>query len=120
VHAVHDISEGGLACAAAEMALASGVGLEVDFLHVENREKTIPIRDRAFSEDQGRYLIAAPAAVYDRMKLGSGDDFPAQHPAGKVGGDDLRFAHGGDLWFDLPLSKLRAAHEGWLPAYMKG
>ena len=58
-HAVHDLSDGGLIGAAAEMALASGVGIEL--LAPSAAEAAAVL----FGEDQGRYLIATtdPAAL---------------------------------------------------------
>jgi phosphoribosylformylglycinamidine (FGAM) synthase-like enzyme len=56
VNAVHDVSDGGIACAATEMAMASACGVTL----VPDRD---PETERAepglFGEDQGRYLIAA-------------------------------------------------------------
>ncbi len=49
VTAVHDISDGGVAVALAEMALAGGVGAEVHTLG----DATLD----AFAEDQGRYIV---------------------------------------------------------------
>jgi phosphoribosylformylglycinamidine synthase len=52
VTAVHDISDGGLLVALAEMAMASGKGCTLDI------ELTAA---QAFGEDQGRYIVTAPA-----------------------------------------------------------
>ena len=52
----HDLSEGGLAVAAAEMAFASGLGLELDL-------QKVPVKDITrndfvlFSESNSRFLI---------------------------------------------------------------
>ncbi|MDX1523620.1 MAG: AIR synthase-related protein, partial [Anaerolineae bacterium] len=57
VRACHDLSEGGLAVAAAEMALAGGLGLEID-------PATLPVAADVdhplitlFSESNGRWLV---------------------------------------------------------------
>ena len=56
VKSCHDLSEGGLAVAAAEMAFAGGLGLEIDL-------KKVPGKDLArndfvlFSESNSRFLI---------------------------------------------------------------
>jgi phosphoribosylformylglycinamidine synthase len=47
--AVHDISDGGLAVAAAEMCIASGLGMTVG--------ADLFMNDRAFAEGPGRYLV---------------------------------------------------------------
>ncbi|GFE72869.1 phosphoribosylformylglycinamidine synthase subunit PurL [Novosphingobium sp. TCA1] len=52
VTAVHDVSDGGLLVALAEMALASGLGCNLD-VELTTAE--------AFGEDQSRYVVTAPA-----------------------------------------------------------
>jgi len=117
--AVHDLSDGGLACAAADMALASGVGVKLS-----PPPGGISAAGWAFGEDQARYLVAWPGdendsggprdiaqLVLDRPSR----DFPCIK-VGVVGGDRVII----DGVMDVPLSTLRAAHEGWLPNYMKG
>jgi phosphoribosylformylglycinamidine synthase len=114
VNAVHDVSDGGIACAAAEMALASGCGVTL----VPDRD---PEETRSepglFGEDQGRYLIAA---TEDQCREWESHGFlPAV--LGKFGGDSivLRTGTGKDgTEYTVPLKTLRDAHEGWLPTYM--
>ena len=55
VRACHDLSEGGLAVAAAEMALAGGLGLALDLAAVPG-EETDPLVT-LFSESNGRWLV---------------------------------------------------------------
>jgi len=120
VHAVHDLSEGGLACAAADMALAANQHMRL------MAQGDSPVVD-LFSETQSRYLIALSAdqmdTVWERMQQ---EGIPGGHI-----GDCLpaEFAEGPGLFitFDdmergryISLATLRAAHEGWLPNYMKG
>ena len=64
VTAVHDISDGGLLIALAEMALASGKGCELD---------TALTTAQAFGEDQGRYVVTAPkgAILPGAIKIGT-------------------------------------------------
>jgi phosphoribosylformylglycinamidine synthase len=99
---VHDLSDGGLAAAAAEMAMASGVGMSLTVRgHVE-----------LFAEDQARYLVAAADAqpiLHAAEKAG----VPARI-VGLAGGHNLS---AGGL-FDLPLERLRTAHEGWMPGWL--
>jgi phosphoribosylformylglycinamidine synthase len=108
VSAVHDLSDGGLAIAAAEMALASGVGIELSPTSLTHAHGFL------FGEDQGRYLIATldpdPIVAAGRA---AGLNIAL---AGQAGGTDFA-CH--DL-FRLPLELLRAANEGWMPAYMAG
>jgi phosphoribosylformylglycinamidine synthase len=96
VNAVHDLSDGGLAVAIADMALAGGLGAVVDMgLNAAT----------AFGEDQGRYLVTAPAgvAIAGATRIGT------------VGGDAL-VINGKPL----PLAQLKHGHEARLPAMVKG
>jgi phosphoribosylformylglycinamidine synthase II len=59
VKACHDLSEGGLAVAAAEMALAGGYGIEVDLRKVPR--KALNRNDFVlFSESNSRFLLEVP------------------------------------------------------------
>ena len=103
---VHDLSDGGLIAAAAEMALASGVGVRLELA-----PNPSPLA-QLFGEDQGRYLLAVadPGPVLDAARAAG----VTAKVIGRAGGADLGVAE----LFDLPLNNLRAAHEGWLPAFM--
>jgi phosphoribosylformylglycinamidine synthase len=108
VSAVHDLSDGGLAIAAAEMALASGVGLDLSPTSAAHAHAFL------FGEDQGRYLIASsdPDPI---VALAHTAGLNVAH-AGQAGGEDFA-CH---TLFRIPLDRLRAANEGWMPAYMGG
>jgi len=103
---VHDLSDGGLVIAAAEMALASGVGLTLDVTSRAHAHILL------FCEDQGRYLIAtdAPDAIV-AAALKAGVNLA---PVGIAGGSDFASE---DL-FNISLATLREAHEDWMPRYM--
>jgi phosphoribosylformylglycinamidine synthase len=108
VSAVHDLSDGGLAIAAAEVALASGVGVELSPTSLAHAHAFL------FGEDQGRYLIAT---VDPEPIIAAGREAGLNIAlAGQAGGADFA-CH--DL-FRIPLERLRASHEGWMPAYMAG
>jgi phosphoribosylformylglycinamidine synthase II len=109
IRTVHDLSDGGLIAAAAEMALASGVGATL----------TLPeggpgAHAFLFGEDQARYLIATDAPD-EVLTAAAADKVPALR-IGEAGGEAL----GVRGLFSLPLAELRQAHERWLPAYMAG
>lgn len=107
VTACHDLSDGGLLVAIAEMAMASGIGAEI-----QAPTGAAPLHARAFGEDQGRYILTArdgQALVARAKKAG----IPAL-VLGKTGGAELTLAGAGAI----SVAKLRAAHEGWMPAYM--
>ena len=107
VSAVHDISDGGALVAIAEMALASGIGVEVTLPNVPNPAAVL------FGEDQGRYLVATrdPQAVI--AKATAANIFAA--PVGTTGGAAVA-----GPGFSASLADLRAAHEGFFPALMQG
>jgi phosphoribosylformylglycinamidine synthase len=95
----HDLSDGGLALAAAEIALASGVGVTIE------ADPSLPPLAWFFGEDQARYLVACadPAPV---LAAATSAGVPAR-VVGRAGGDAL--ALGGE---SVPLATLRAAHQG--------
>jgi phosphoribosylformylglycinamidine synthase len=116
VSAVHDCSDGGLLVAIAEMALAggeNGEGMGVDLFPYEGR---LPSYAIWFGEDQGRYVVSVEPGyaeeVLERARLLA---LPARIVA-RVGGTAI--TKKGET--ALPLSDLRAAHEGWMPGYMGG
>src|SRR5207302_10536936 len=78
--AVHDVSDGGLLVALAEMAMASGIGADLD---------RAPIAAHAFwfGEDQGRYVVTVGANVAEKvMARARAAGIPARQ-LGLTGGD---------------------------------
>ena len=107
--AVHDVSDGGLLPAIAEMAMAAGIGAELD---------RPPTAAHAFwfGEDQGRYVLTVEPGVAETvMARARAAGVPARQ-LGLTGGDALT------LEGERPIlvAKLRECFEGWLPAYMAG
>jgi phosphoribosylformylglycinamidine synthase len=116
VSAVHDISDGGLLVAVAEMALASGEmgsGLGVELFAYEGK---LPAHAVWFGEDQGRYVLSVDPAraeeVVERARLLA---IPARI-VGRTGGAAIALKGEGAL----PLPELCEINEGWLPKYMAG
>ena len=111
VNAVHDLSDGGLAVALAEMALAGGIGAEADL--AGNPDYT-PAQ-WWFSEDQGRYLVTVPdvAALNAALAKGTRDADTAQIGFQRIG------TVGGDQVLGIPLSKLRAANQRFFDEWME-
>src|SRR5471032_3118484 len=60
--AAHDLSDGGLSVALAEMAIAAGIGATLD-----DAPDDIPAHAFWFGEDQARYLVTVPAATVDAV-----------------------------------------------------
>ena len=88
--AVHDVSDGGVLVALAEMALAGNVGAFYDQMGVGD----------AFGEDQGRFIVTVASGTKVAGAVGIGRTNSAQTLAG------------------IPLAALRTAHEGFFPALM--
>lgn len=74
VQACHDLSEGGLAVAAAEMAIAGGLGLEIDLTGVPLERDGLSNAEILFSETPTRYLV----------EVSPGDVAPFERALGRV------------------------------------
>jgi phosphoribosylformylglycinamidine synthase II len=109
VTAAHDLSDGGLAIALAEMAIMSGIGAKLD-----NGPSNIPPHAYWFGEDQARYVVTTADA--DQIIA---EARAAGVPIAKIG------VTGGNA-LTLPgetpvlIATLNEKFEGWLPAYMAG
>ena len=123
VHGIHDVSDGGVICAIAELALQSAKGVSV-----WTDELEAPFNDSAqadvaalFGEDQGCYICTVAEADADAvLKAATKANIPAVI-CGAINSDVEALVLGEkDIHLSLPLSKLRDAYEGWLPRYMKG
>jgi phosphoribosylformylglycinamidine synthase II len=62
IQACHDLSEGGLAVAAAEMAIAGGHGLEIDLRDVPVAEPDLADSTKLFAESPTRFLVEVTPA----------------------------------------------------------
>ncbi|MBN9543990.1 MAG: phosphoribosylformylglycinamidine synthase subunit PurL [Alphaproteobacteria bacterium] len=109
VDTVHDLSDGGLLVAVAEMALKGNIGASIGQASLPD---AIPF---FFGEDQARYLIAAPFAEAEKIVAEARDAYIPVTELGKTGGDAV-IVNDKDK---VTLSKLRAAHEGWFPRFMR-
>jgi phosphoribosylformylglycinamidine synthase len=109
----HDLSDGGLAVALAEMALAGDRGAEITGPEATD-PKSPPVHAWLFGEDQARYIVtcADGAALLDAAETAG---IPATR-IGTTGGTALILPEGDPISLD----GLREAHETWLPAYMDG
>jgi phosphoribosylformylglycinamidine (FGAM) synthase-like enzyme len=110
VDTVHDISDGGVLVAIAEMALAGNIGASVGQAEIAG---AIPFW---FGEDQARYLIAAPFAEAEKIVKGARAAYIFVAELGRTGGDRLIL----NDKESVSLSQLRAGHEGWFPRFMAG
>jgi phosphoribosylformylglycinamidine synthase len=111
VTAVHDLSDGGLVVAVAEMALASGIGARLYGAPAFLNEVGF-----WFGEDQARYVVTIKPTQFD--------DLAARAKTAGVPIRRIGVTHGTALTLPgeraILLDALREHHEGWLPAYMAG
>ena len=110
VSAAHDLADGGLAVALAEMSLAGGLGATIDAL------PSGPAHAALFGEDQARYLIAVAASDAAAIVAEAAGKGVTALAIGKTGGASLNLP--GES--PLSLSDLAKAHETPLPAFMAG
>jgi phosphoribosylformylglycinamidine synthase subunit PurL len=112
ISAVHDIADGGLLVALAEMALAGGRGALLDYGLPRNP-------DFLFGESQGRYLVTA--SDHDALRASLDEADVPYWLLGKVHNNPvIRFEAIQDTEVLVSLADLRAAHEGFFPKLMSG
>jgi phosphoribosylformylglycinamidine synthase II len=104
VSAVHDVSDGGVAVAIAEMTVARGIGAQVAAQGLA----------WAFGEDQARYVLAAAQDEATRIVADAAAAGVSATRIGVTGGAALVFA--GEA--PIPVSEIAKAREGFLPALM--
>jgi phosphoribosylformylglycinamidine synthase len=107
--AVHDLSDGGLLVALAEMAMASGIGAEL-----LAPGGTLPAHAFWFGEDQARYVVTAAPGDLPELEQRARAAGIALHRLGTTSGSRLTLP--GEE--PILLAALKAAHESWLPRYM--
>ncbi|MDE2445884.1 MAG: phosphoribosylformylglycinamidine synthase subunit PurL [Alphaproteobacteria bacterium] len=98
--AVHDVSDGGLLVAVIEMALPTGLGVNLNKLdHIQ-----------MFAEDQSRYVVtcapenaAAIIASGHAVQIGTVTADPTLKIEGSIA---------------ISMAELRTTHDGWFPNYM--
>jgi phosphoribosylformylglycinamidine synthase len=97
INACTDLSDGGLALAAFEMAVAGDVGIALDAADTAT----------LFGEDQGRYLIATSFDKAEALMVAAGKAGVPMTSVGRVGGDAFRLGAS-----EAPLAELRAIWSG--------
>ncbi|WP_298160508.1 phosphoribosylformylglycinamidine synthase subunit PurL [Brevundimonas sp.] len=105
---VHDLSDGGLIGAAADLALASDCGVVLDASSATHAHVFL------FGEDQARYLVAVPNP--QEVLAAAREAGLHASVVGHAKGDAFAST---DL-FSIPLKHLREIHEGWMPQWIEG
>jgi phosphoribosylformylglycinamidine synthase len=116
IDAVHDVSDGGVAVALAEMALAGGIGASVISNVGDDYGGARTMAEWWFGEDQSRYIVVAKPGVQLGHFLHHDQEAVRYGYRGKIGitgGQALRIDES-----ELSLADLRAAHEGFFPRLM--
>jgi phosphoribosylformylglycinamidine synthase subunit PurL len=108
VAACHDISDGGLLVALAEMAMAGGLGARLD-----PPPPGIAPHGWWFGEDQARYIVETGAML--SVQLAALEAGVPLRRIGLIGGAALTLPGRGAI----SIAQLKAAHEAWLPGYMR-
>jgi len=111
ITACHDVSDGGLAVALAEMALASNIGAIID------QPQPFGVAGSFFGEDQGLYVVTVKDEALADFLVAADNAGLAADPIGRTIAHRLIFElEQGD--FCVSIDDLRAAHEGFFPALM--
>jgi phosphoribosylformylglycinamidine synthase len=108
ITAAHDVSDGGLLVALAEMAITSGNGAVLE------SPSELPAHAFWFGEDQARYVVTA-RNVEPIMERAKAAGVPLT-PLGATGGAVVSLS--GER--PLRVADLKRRFEAWLPAYMAG
>ena len=110
--ACHDLSDGGLLVALAEMAMAGDIGAEIAL----PAEAAAAPHGWLFGEDQARYLITTETnATAEILRMAKAAGVPTS-TIGNTGGHALTLSSG----HTISVATLKKSHEGWLPAFMRG
>ena len=108
IRSCHDLSDGGLLTAAADIAMASGTGLAITL------PKNLSAEAALLSEDQARYLLIVDPthadSVFDALEA---ESIPCA-AIGSAGGCELAIQ---DV-LAIDIADLKQAHEAWMPAFM--
>ncbi|WP_448189494.1 phosphoribosylformylglycinamidine synthase subunit PurL [Azospirillum sp. sgz301742] len=103
----HDVSDGGLLVAVAEMAMAGGIGA-----HITGLDGAHP--KVLFGEDQARYVLAVRPDTADQVQARATAAGVPVTVLGTTRGTALT-GRGAET---IAVERLRKANEAWLPAYM--
>ena len=124
VASAHDLSDGGLAVAAAECCIAAGLGAELEL------PVGTPRLDRLlFAEGGARVLVSVPAAQADAWQqalaqanasVAAGSAVPAQRLGQVSSHDSLRIQSADQALLELPVAQLGEWFERAIPRRMAG
>ena len=109
VRSCHDLSEGGLAAAAVEMAMAGGLGMK---LAIDGVAGSLSASETLFSESNTRFLIETTPENAAAVEKHFGDSGVSVARLGTIGStDQLVVTHSEETILDVSVSKVK---EAWL------
>jgi phosphoribosylformylglycinamidine synthase II len=111
VTASHDVSDGGLLVALAEMVMASGIGAALDAAPEDTAAHAF-----WFGEDQARYVITVRPADVEKVAARLRSANVPLHRIGTTDGETIALP--GER--PILIKALAERFEGWLPSYMAG
>ncbi len=111
VTAAHDVSDGGLLVAIAEMAMAGNLGFRL-----ERPRMKCPAHAFWFGEDQARYVVTATEEMADFVLEQARVSGVQVSVLGTVGGKSLSLGN----VTPVAIAELSTRFESWLPDYMAG
>jgi len=107
ITACHDVSDGGLLVAVAEMAMASGIGASLE------APSSLPLHAWCFGEDQGRYVLEVGQDDLVAVLEAALEHDCVARVIGKTGGADISV--GGS---SVAVAELKSVNESWMPTFM--
>lgn len=108
VQTVHDVADGGLAVALAEMAIAGHMGATIE------AQTDIPLHAWLFGEDQARYVLAVDHELAQGVISQAKEAGVQVAVIGATGGIELKISG----LTAISLEEMRLLHERWLPDLM--
>ena len=119
VTAVHDVSDGGILVAAAEMALAGGIGARLVIDPFEAADEAADNHGALlFGETQCRFLVTEKLSQHLIVNLARDQGVPCAF-IGWTGGDTIAIDRADrSVLAEVGLDELRSAHEGFFPRLM--
>jgi len=119
VSAAHDLSDGGLLVAVAEMAMAAGTGVQLQLPAFEG--SGLRLERLLFGESGARVLVTVPRAQQGALEHLMATHQCPQELIGEVQvAPRLQLQLGSRLALDLEISAMAAAHGGGIPRRLQG
>jgi phosphoribosylformylglycinamidine synthase subunit PurL len=109
VTACHDISDGGLFVALAEMVMASGKGMDISLSNGD-----IPLHVYGYGEDQARYILSMSGDKAAGVTKEANEAGVNIETIGVVSGNSLDIQDA----FTISVKDMLDAHSSWMPNYM--